>query len=119
MLRNVLIRAVSLLLLVSAPAAAQTVRTGGVEGAVKDATGAALPGVNVTLTSTALQVPQLVTVTEDGGEYRFAGLPQGTYQVTFDLSGFTKLRRQDIILTAGFVARVDAVLTIGAVEASV
>src|SRR5262245_15135972 len=88
--------------ILAVPAAAQTVRTGGIEGTVQDATGGPLPGVTVTLTSPALQVPQMSKATEGQGEYQFSALPQGSYRVTFELAGFTKLTREEIILTAGF-----------------
>ena len=41
-------------------AAGQSVRSGTIAGVITDTTGAALPGVTVTLTGPALQVPQLV-----------------------------------------------------------
>jgi hypothetical protein len=58
-------------------------------------------------------------VTDVNGEYRMTPLPIGTYQVEFTLSGFRTLRHDDIRLTVGFTARVDVVLTVGAVEESV
>jgi len=39
-------------------------------GQVTDGTGAVLPGVTVTATSPALQVPSVTTVTDDRGDYR-------------------------------------------------
>jgi hypothetical protein len=56
--------------------------------AVKDQTGAALPGVTVTPTSPALQVGQVVTVSESAGAYRFVDLPAGTYRMAFELPRF-------------------------------
>ena len=47
--------------------AAQTIRTGSITGTVTDESKAALPGVTVTVTSSALQVPQLVEVTNARG----------------------------------------------------
>ena len=71
----------------SSPAAGQ----GGdasIIGQVTDQSGAVLPGVTVTATSPALQVPQMTAVTNELGEYRLAPLPVGVYQVAYDLSGF-------------------------------
>ena len=70
-----------LLILTSAGAAAgQAVRSGSIGGTITDETGAALPGVAVTLTSPALQVSQLVKVPLERGEYQFVDLPAGTYR---------------------------------------
>src|SRR5687767_11119324 len=72
--------------LISSPAAAQ----GGdasIIGQVTDQSGAVLPGVTVTATSPALQVPSVTDVTNERGEYRLAPLPVGVYQVTYDLAG--------------------------------
>jgi hypothetical protein len=56
-------------------------------GQVTDATGAVLPGVTVTATSPALQVKQVVDVTNESGEYRLTPLPLGTYSVEYTLQG--------------------------------
>ena len=47
-------------------------------GVVTDESGAMLPGVTVTATSPALQVPSVTTVTDERGEYRLTPLPIGT-----------------------------------------
>ena len=88
-------------------------------GQVTDASGAVLPGVTVMATSPALQVPQVTDVTNERGEYRLTPLPIGTYAVQYELQGFGALRRQDIRLTAGFTARVDVALNVGALAESI
>jgi Carboxypeptidase regulatory-like domain len=88
-------------------------------GQVTDASGAVLPGVTVTATSPALQVRQVTDVTNERGEYRLTPLPLGTYTVQYELQGFGTLRREDIRLTAGFTARVDVALSVGAVAETV
>jgi hypothetical protein len=88
-------------------------------GRITDQTGAVLPGVTVTATSPALQVPQVTAVTNEQGEYRLAPLPIGTFEVSFDLPGFSAIRRQDIRLTVGFTARLDAVLGVAGVGETV
>src|SRR5712692_10512733 len=70
---------------------AQTSRNGSIDGTIKDNTGAALPGVTVTLTSPALQIPQMVTISEGDGAYKFLDLPIGTYRLSYDLAGFATL----------------------------
>ena len=91
---------------VASPAAGQ----GGeasIIGQVTDQSGAVLPGVTVTATSPALQVPQMTSVTNELGEYRLAPLPVGLFELTYDLSGFRPAQRQAVRLTVGFTARVD------------
>jgi hypothetical protein len=88
-------------------------------GQITDQSGAVLPGVTVTATSPALQVPQVTAVTNEQGEYRLAPLPIGTFEVSFDLPGFSAIRRQDIRLTVGFTARLDVVLGVAGVGETV
>ena len=88
-------------------------------GQVTDESGGVLPGVTVTATSPALQVPEVTSVTDERGEYRLTPLPIGTFQVVYGLSGFQTLRRESVRLTVGFVARLDVALKVGALEESV
>src|SRR5688572_30985554 len=78
---------VGLIALAGTPAAGQG-SAASIIGQVTDGSKALLPGVTVTATSPALQVPQVTTVTNESGEYRLAPLPIGVYEVTFELSGF-------------------------------
>ena len=88
-------------------AAAQAQTTASIIGQVTDESGAVLPGVTVTATSPALQVPQVAAVTDAQGDYRLSPLPIGTYEVTYTLTGFQTVRRDSLRLTGGFVAKVD------------
>src|SRR5262245_57695010 len=72
-------------------------------GQVADESGAVLPGVTVTVSSQALQVRQIVVITNASGEYRVTPLPLGSYTVDFALAGFQAQRREGVRLTAGFV----------------
>ncbi len=103
-----------------APAAlAQNVSSSSIDGVITDQSGAALPGVAVTATSPTLQVPQLTTVTDGQGHYRFLDLPRGTYQLRFELAGFEPLVRTDLTLNAGFAARVNVSLKVGTLNETV
>src|SRR5437588_7723979 len=93
-----------LALLAAGPVAAQ-VSTGEIFGKATDSTGAVLPGATVTLSGPALIQPQVVVTAESGG-YRFPTIPIGTYTVTFELAGFKKLVRTDIVIQAGFNAEI-------------
>ena len=120
--RRALLRAVvaSMFVVIHAmPVIAQVSALSSIRGTVSDATGAALPGVTVTLTSPALQVSEMAAVTQPDGSYRFGELPAGIYRLKFELTGFNTLVREELRLTVGFEARVDAPLTIGTVQESV
>ena len=67
------------------PAMAQS---GTIAGAVKDTTGALLPGVTVEASSPALIEQVRSTVTDASGEYKVVDLRPGTYTVRFSLTGF-------------------------------
>ena len=82
-------------------------------GQVTDDSGAVLPGVTVTATSPSLQVPSVVEVTNETGEYRLNPLPIGTYVVEYSLPGFQTIRRENLRLTIGFQARVDINMNVG------
>jgi len=105
----------------AAPAAAGqgAAAPAGIVGQVTDGTGAVLPGVTVTATGPALQVPSVTTVTDDRGDYRLSPLPIGVYTVSYELAGFQMLRRDGVRLTVGFVARVDQVMNLGAVSETI
>jgi hypothetical protein len=91
----------------------------GIIGQVTDESGGVLPGVTVTATGPALQVPEVVSVTDERGEYRLTPLPIGSYQVVYALSGFQPIRREGLRLTVGFVAKVDVVLKVGALQEAI
>ena len=88
-------------------------------GQVKDESGAILPGVTVSATSPALQVPEVTDVTNQQGEYRLTPLPIGTYAVVYTIQGFQSIRREEVRLTAGFTARMDITLKVGTLSESV
>ena len=104
---------------VAPPAHAQSSSSSTIHGLVKDDTGGALPGVTVTITSPALQVGQRTTTTGADGTYRFEQLPGGTYQLKFELQGFGAYVRNDLQLAIGFTSRVDATMSVGAVQETV
>ena len=110
----------AMLLLPAPPAGAgQAGNPAGISGVITDSSGAVLPGVTVTATSPALQIPSVTSVSDERGEYRLSPLPIGVYSVLFELSGFQNLRREGLRLTVGFTARVDVQLNVGALAETV
>jgi hypothetical protein len=71
--------------------------TGTITGIVKDQSGAALPGVSVTVTN-ALTAASFRTVTDELGRYTAPALRVGQYAVLAESSGFKKVLRSGIVL---------------------
>jgi hypothetical protein len=107
--RRVLVAAAMLAL---SAGAANAQGQGSIFGKATDATGGVLPGVTVTVTGTGLQQP-LVGTTKETGAYQFPTVPIGTYSVTFELNGFKKAVRANVIITTGFDAQIDQKMEIG------
>ena len=99
------------------PAFAQ-LEQGRLTGTVSDAQGALLPGVTVTATSPSL-IGNQVVVTEADGKFLFPALPSGTYTLTFALSGFKQVKRENIVLTLGRTLTVDMSLEVASIEETV
>jgi hypothetical protein len=74
--------------------------TGGIVGTVKDASGAVLPGVTVSLTGATIVGTQTATTNADG-LYRFINLPPGTYQLSYALGGFKTITRTGLRVNVG------------------
>ena len=104
------------LALVPATALAQD---GQIAGTVRDSSGAVIPGVTVEATSPALIEKARSAITDTNGQYRLTNLPVGIYKVTFTLSGFTKQERDEVELTSGFTAPVNATMSVGQVSETV
>ena len=86
---------------------------GQIAGVVRDTAGLVMPGVLVEVTSPALIEKARSATTDDSGQYRITSLPVGTYTVTFTLEGFSKQQRDNIVLTTGFTASINATMTVG------
>ena len=112
-----LVTGILTILLMATAASAQ--QTGTLSGLVRDAQGGVLPGVTVTVTGAALIGGPRVAVTGAAGSYQLAALPPGTYDVVYELTGFTPLRREGIVVGVAQVSRLDVELGIGALEQSV
>ena len=92
---------------------------GSIAGAVKDPSGAVLPGVTVEVASPALIEQSRTAVTDSNGNYRIVDLPPGTYSVTFTLTGFKTVRREGIIIQGTFNAPVSTDMQVGTLEETI
>jgi outer membrane receptor protein involved in Fe transport len=98
-------------LLIPALAAAQT-ESGKVTGTVTDQSGAVLPGVTVNLKSVDRATTRS-TVTNAEGEYVFASLVPGRYEITAELSGFSTKQTQTTV-PVGATVNVNVQMQVGA-----
>jgi outer membrane receptor for ferrienterochelin and colicin len=105
------------LLLVALPAFAQTNPTGTISGKVVDQQGLAVPGVVVTVQSSALQGARSATSSANG-DFILPFLPPGDYTVTFELSGF-KAVKQTARVAMSQTATVSATMALSGVTETV
>jgi Carboxypeptidase regulatory-like domain/TonB dependent receptor-like, beta-barrel len=98
-------------------ALAQTT-TGTIIGTVTDASGAVLPGVSVTIRGATIVGVQ-TSVTNEKGLYRFAGLPQGAYDLTCTLSGFATTTRKDVHVNIGGTSEENVALKVSQLQEEV
>jgi len=81
-------------------------------GLIQDPSKALIPGVTVTATNVDTNVTQ-TTLSNETGNYNFAVLPPGKYQVSADLSGFKKVINNDVVLPYAGQVRLNFTLEIG------
>jgi hypothetical protein len=116
-LRTVTYAIFILLTLVHSPALHADV-TGSILGAVTDAGGGVLPGVEVVATNLETNQRQSAR-TDNLGQYRILAMPVGTYKVEASAPGFQKFLETGVDLTVNQQHRVDIVLQVGNVEQQV
>ncbi|HET8647129.1 MAG TPA: carboxypeptidase-like regulatory domain-containing protein, partial [Vicinamibacteria bacterium] len=109
--------ALAVVLLAASSAFAQF-ETSTVLGTIRDESGAAAPGVTVTLTSSDTGITQ-TKVTDGHGNYEFFTVRIGTYRLTAELQGFQPARVESLRVTVGSRQRVDLVLSAGQVTEAV
>jgi len=112
---TLLLTALTLMIALTLPPAAYAqsqAANGSIEGTVADSTGAALPGVTVTVTSVDTGASRTV-VSNENGVYRALLLPLGEYKLVAELSGFKKYEQAGITLSAGQTAVINPTLSVG------
>jgi len=92
--------------------------TGGLQGTVRDPSGAVVPNATVVLTSPAM-VGNKELVTDSSGYYRFANLPPGTYSLTVKAQGFKTEKRDGVTVGVGRLPTLDLILQVGSESATI
>lgn len=93
------------------------VDTATITGRVTDPSGSVIPDVRINLVQPETNF-RFQAVTNAEGIFRLQSLQPGTYQITFEASGFKRLVQDNIILQTGAVAPVDARLEVGSASES-
>jgi Carboxypeptidase regulatory-like domain len=88
-------------------------------GVVKDTTGAVLPGVTVEAASPVLIEKVRSAATDTNGAYKIENLRPGTYTITFNLPGFSIVKKDAIELPSNFTSTINADLKVGSLEETV
>ncbi|HUE85621.1 MAG TPA: carboxypeptidase regulatory-like domain-containing protein [Vicinamibacterales bacterium] len=109
---------VAALVATAAPSFAQPAQTGTVQGVVRDATGGALPGVTITITSQDRGFSRS-TVTDGVGRYVFPAVPIGPYRVVATLQGFETADAADNLVEVNRTTNVSFDMKIGALTDTV
>src|SRR5438552_13895704 len=108
----------SLLLCLLISSAEAQLPTATILGTIKDATGAVLPGVSVTVTH--VETGQVrTTISAEEGSYRLAALPVGSYQVKAELAGFQTAIRNGITLAVSQEALINFTLEVGSTSETI
>ena len=91
--------------------------TSAIRGRALDEQGGFLPGVPIVVTHEESGIFR-ETVTGPDGTYSIQNLVPGPYRVTAEITGFKKLTRDHIALTAGLTQTLDLALEVGTVAES-
>ena len=89
-----------------------------ISGRVTDSTGAVAANVNVQVVQTATNF-NFNAVTNAEGLYRIPSLSPGQYKLTYELSGFKRVIRENVDLRTGDNLAVDVTLQVGSTTESV
>jgi Ca-activated chloride channel family protein len=88
--------------------------TGGIRGEVHDGVGIALPGATVSIVG----LVRRTTVSDEQGRFQFLALPPVRYELSADLSGFSRAV-QLVDVVAGSIASVTLALSVGTLQETI
>src|SRR5579862_9294517 len=106
----VFLRLITILMLGVVPSLAQF--QAGLQGTVRDNTGAVVSGASITATEDATRVPHTAT-SNASGFYRISQLPPGTYTVSIDAKGFKTSTLAGVVVEAETVRGFDVTMQLG------
>lgn len=92
--------------------------TGGMQGTVKDPSGALIQHAQVVLAGPTL-VGNKETESDSSGFFRFANVPPGTYVITLTAPGFKTYKHENIDVAVGGLPSLDVTLEVGGADSVV
>ena len=92
--------------------------TASITGTVTDPSGAAIAGAQVTVSNTEHGITRNAA-SNSSGDFLFAALPIGSYNITVSSAGFKKYQAKDVVLTVAEKARVNVALQVGTISTEV
>ena len=117
-LLRVFVSVTLLALVASGTASAQAVAGSQLSGVVRDSSGGAIPGAEVTVTKTDTGMTRTVFSGVDG-TYTLPNLPIGPYQLKVTLQGFNTYVRDGIVLQVSSNPEINVTLAVGAISEQV
>src|SRR5438067_2104657 len=117
-LLRALVCSVALALVATGTAWAQAVAGSQLSGVVRDTSGGAIPGAEVTVTKTDTGATRTVFTGSDGA-YTLPNLPVGPYELKVVLQGFNTYIRSGIVLQVGSNPELNVTLAVGAISEQV
>ncbi len=91
------------------------VQTGSILVRIADEQRAAVPGVSITISSSALVAGSASGTSDSGGAYRFPSLPPGVYTVKVELPGFQAISRENVSVLVGQTTPIDLTMRVATV----
>lgn len=107
-----------LLLLCFVPISAFGQFLSGLEGTVRDSSGATVSGAKVTITDNRLQVSR-TAATNDAGYFRIDSIAESTYTVRIEVAGFKSWEQKDLAIEPGKLRTIAPVMQVGSVSEEV
>jgi len=104
--------------LIFAPIGHAQETTGGIQGTVKDPSGAVVQHAHIELSGTAM-VGVKTTESDEAGYYRFLNVPPGNYVITVTAEGFKTYKHENINIAVGRSPSLDIALEVGGANAVV
>ncbi|MGD0772678.1 MAG: carboxypeptidase regulatory-like domain-containing protein [Candidatus Solibacter sp.] len=108
----------AVLMVLAAPAFAQLAGSATITGALRDPSGAFVPGATVTIRNTNTGIERRIE-SNDAGIYVAPFLPPGQYEVHASKTGFAAVVRKDLVLQVGQTLAIDFSMTVQAAQVEV
>ena len=90
----------------------------GIEGTVKDASGATVSGAKVTITDNRLQISK-TTTTNTSGYFRIDSIAESSYRVRVEMAGFKTWEQKDLAIEPGKLHTIAPIMQVGSTSEEV